>query len=199
MAHAAPPVLLPPEDSVVLAARATVDVPRLPVLITRPLAASADPTRDAAAARLGQAVHRWLEWATRPQQSRNDWPALALAAAQSHGLDTTAAAAIHAAGQAVLESPACARFFDPAQLRWAGNEVALAWQGEVLRVDRLVQLHDGTAPTWWVLDYKLHAAPGEVAAYRAQLAQYVAAVKALVPGESVQGAFITAGGALVLL
>ncbi len=199
MAHAAPPVLLPPEDSVVLAAQATVDVPRLPVLITRPLAASADPTRDAAAARLGQAVHRWLEWATRPQQSRNAWPALALAAAQSHGLDTTAAAAIHATGQAVLESPACARFFDPAQLRWAGNEVALAWQGGVLRVDRLVQLHEGTAPTWWVLDYKLHAAPGEVAAYRAQLAQYVAAVQALVPVESVQGAFITAGGALVLL
>ena len=99
----------------------------------------------------------------------------------------------------MLDSPACARFFNAAQLRWAGNEVALAWQGQVLRVDRLVQMREGEASTWWVLDYKLHAAPAEVAAYRAQLAQYVAAVQALVPGESVQGAFITAGGALVLL
>ncbi len=199
MAHAAPPVLLPPEDDVTLAAPATVDVPQLPVLITRPLAASTEPTRDAAAARLGQAVHRWLEWAARPQQARHDGPALAQAAAQSHGLDAAAAAAILGAGRAVLDSPACARFFNVAQLRWAGNEVALAWQGQVLRVDRLVQLREGEAPTWWVLDYKLHAAPAEVAAYRAQLAQYVAAVQALVPGESVQGAFITAGGALVLL
>jgi len=48
-----------------------------------------------------------------------------------------------------------------------------------------------------VLDYKLHAAPAQVAEHRNQLAGYVAAVRALQPRDRVQGAFITAGGQLV--
>jgi ATP-dependent helicase/nuclease subunit A len=52
---------------------------------------------------------------------------------------------------------------------------------------------------WWVLDYKLNAAPGDLESNRAQLAGYVAAVQALQPLDKVHGAFITAAGRLVPL
>jgi hypothetical protein len=48
-----------------------------------------------------------------------------------------------------------------------------------------------------VLDYKLHAAPAEWPAYRAQLTRYIAAVQALQPDDAVRGAFITGTGAVV--
>ncbi len=50
---------------------------------------------------------------------------------------------------------------------------------------------------WWVLDYKLGSAPQDDAALLAQLAAYRAAVAALVPGEPVRAAFITARGELI--
>jgi ATP-dependent helicase/nuclease subunit A len=187
-----------------LPAQSTVMVPRLPRVqrTSRPASPSAAP-QDASTARLGQALHRWLEWASRAGVSRADWPALARAAAQSFGLALSDAQTLELSGAAVLTSPSCGRFFDPTQLLWAGNEVPLAWQGQVLRIDRLVQLRaaPATAPTtaWWVLDYKLHANPEQLPSHREQLATYVQAVQALVPGDVVQGAFITAGGALKTL
>jgi ATP-dependent helicase/nuclease subunit A len=108
--------------------------------------------------------------------------------------------------QRVLSSPQCARFFGGPALRWAGNEVSLApvdrASDELLRVDRLVLLHDeaaGAAPTWWVLDYKLSSQPAQVVAYQAQMQRYVAAMRALQPHDEVQGAFITGTGDLVVV
>ena len=201
-ALAAPPLLAVAAANVAAsAAPDRVWVPRLPALLPRAHAPVPPPAtaRNGARARLGQALHRWLEWAARPGVAADAWPSLAQAATAAFGLAADEAEEILASGKAVLRSPGCRAFFDAAQLRWAGNEVALAWQGKVLRLDRLVQLEADGQVVWWVLDYKLHAAATEVGAYRAQLAEYVLAVQALVPGERVLGAFISAGGTLALL
>ena len=109
--------------------------PAVPALRPRLLQAAGDP----AAARLGQAVHRVLEWAGRPGAPllRADWPRASAAAAAEFALPAAAAARVLAPVQAVLSSPACARFFGGPQLRWAGTEVPVAAQGQTLRIDRL--------------------------------------------------------------
>ena len=170
-----------------------------PVLELRPRRQAAS---DPASARLGQAVHRVLEWAGRPGAAlpRSEWPRACAAAAAEFGLLSEGAAQVLGPVLAVLTSDACARFFDGPQLRWAGTEVPVAAQGLTLRIDRLVALGPATGPLqWWVLDYKLQHRPAEVDNYREQLQTYVAAVRALQPGGDVRGAFITGGGALIKL
>ena len=183
-------------------AATTASVPVLPALTWQASTEGPDirpAPDDAAAARLGQAVHRVLEWAGRPGHSLAavDLLAASAAAASAFGLPAAAAPRVqHIAGQ-VLASPACARFFAGPALRWAGSEVPVEQGGELLRIDRLVALADGEATTWWVLDYKLQSAPEAVPVYRAQMRRYMAAVQALQPADAVRGAFITGGGALV--
>ena len=100
----------------------------------------------------------------------------------------------------MLNSAACARFFNGQALRWAGNEVPVPSEGRSLRIDRLVALEEELCQTtWWVLDYKLRHDPATVEPYRQQLQAYVAAVQALQPADRVRGAFITGQGELVLL
>jgi len=157
---------------------------------------------DPAAARLGQAVHRVLEWAGRPGATlaSADWPRACAAAAAAFGLDAGAAARVLGPVRAVLGSAACAPFFGGPQLRWAGAEVPVSADGQTLRVDRLVAVQQGDGSVhWWVLDYKLQHRPAEVGAYREQLLSYVAAVQALQPADRVTGAFITGRGELVTL
>jgi ATP-dependent helicase/nuclease subunit A len=97
----------------------------------------------------------------------------------------------------IWRSPASARFFRGKALRWAANEVPVADAGDALRIDRLVQLEEGGATAWWVLDYKLQHAPQALAAYREQLRRYRAAVQRLQPRETVRCAFITGQGDVV--
>jgi ATP-dependent helicase/nuclease subunit A len=150
---------------------------------------------DTAASRLGQAVHRVLEWATAaPVPSDAAWTELARAAA----LEFQAPAAVVASvARTVFASPQCARFFGGPRLRWAGNEVPVTDTGSVLRIDRLVHLEDDDGPAWWVLDYKLRHAPQQLDAYREQLLRYRDAVRRLQPGETVRCAFVTGAGAVV--
>jgi ATP-dependent helicase/nuclease subunit A len=160
--------------------------PRLPL----PLA----PAADDATARLGQAVHRTLEWAAARRAA--DLASLAAAAAAEFGLAD--AAEVQAIAGRILGSPACRRFFDAQGIAWAGAEVPVASSdGQVRRIDRLVRLADGGE--WWVLDYKLAGAPQHDPALRDQLADYRAAVAALSPGEPVRAAFITGRGELIEL
>ena len=171
------------------------DVVALPLHRRESAAAAAPALDDAAAAALGQAVHRTLEWASR--DGAHDLTTLAQAAATAFAV--TDARSVETIAQRVLASPACRRFFDPRSIAWAGSEVAVASaDGQPRRIDRLVLL---TAPErcWWVLDYKLAGAPQDDAALRAQLAAYRTAVAALVPGEAVRAAFITARGELIEL
>lgn len=156
--------------------------------------------RDAAAALLGQALHRVLEWAGNAPGARAPWTPTERAraceaAAAAFGLAATARPRLRQAVDAILDSAECAPFFDRASLRWAGNEVVLAGTGDVLRLDRLVLRDEpGAGPTWWVLDYKLEAAPERDPALCGQLRRYLAAVAAAQPGTAVRAAFITGQG-----
>ena len=93
--------------------------------------------------------------------------------------------------QRVLTSPALARFFDPTQYRRASNEVSYMIEtGEVRRIDRLVEFEN----EMWVLDYKTGNARAADSAlldeYRAQLADYCAAIRRLYARQRVNGALI---------
>lgn len=160
-----------------------VVLPVLPTLTRPPPPPAAGAADDPAAARLGEAVHRALEW--------GGTAAAAESAAQAHGCDAGEVQAIVAR---IMDSPDCARFFGTGgALRWAGNEVPLADAGGPLRIDRLVLLDD----TWWVLDYKLNRRPEQLPAYREQMARYLRALAAVQPGEPVRGGFITGDGRFV--
>ena len=94
----------------------------------------------------------------------------------------------------ILSNPTSARWLDPAQVAWAGNEVVLWHEGHLLRIDRLVALEEDGQRHWWVLDYKLHLAPQTLPAYRAQLTKYMKAIEALEGTPLVRGAFIGGDG-----
>ena len=172
----------------------------LPLRNPAPAASAPEPvpTQDAAAARLGQAVHRVLEWATLAREPQ--LAELAAAAATEFGVNEVAA--IQAIAGRILSSPACAHLFNRQALAWAGNEVPVAGVdghvGRVLRIDRLVRTA-GDAPCWWVLDYKLVGAPQDDPAYLEQLGAYRSAVRAVQAGEQVRAAFINATGELIEL
>jgi ATP-dependent helicase/nuclease subunit A len=190
-----------PPAAVHVAAVPPARVPVLPVPALRgPSAVVAPAEADTTAARLGRAVHRLLEWLTQPGAAGDadaNVQAWAAAAAQAFGLPAPLAGEIARRAGLVVRGPG-ARFFG-AGLRWAGNEVELADAAGALRIDRLVCVDAPAGPQWWVLDYKLALAPGEVAAYRAQLARYRDAVRGLRPGETVRAAFVAGDGGLVEL
>jgi len=80
---------------------------------------------------------------------------------------------------------------------WAGNEVELHHEGELLRLDRLVRRSADGA--WWVLDYKSAAQPEQDEELVGQLRRYRRAVEAAHPGARVRTAFLTGQGRLVTL
>jgi ATP-dependent helicase/nuclease subunit A len=163
-----------------------------------PTAAGTAMLMDSACAQLGRAVHRVLEWQSQPRAAR-DLLAAATAAAAEFGLSADAPARVAALASAVLGSADCAAFFDPTRFAWAGNEVAIGWRGQVLRMDRLVAVREAEAEVWWVLDYKLRHDPQAVPAYVDQLTAYRDAVRAQRPGAQVRAAFITGQGGLIEL
>lgn len=205
-----------------------IDVPVLPPLQQPPAPIGARPeaaerTAGGEAVALGSALHRALEWITRPGApiEPTGHAAACRAAARAFGLDSAQAAVVQRAVRAVLGSSEAARFFDPALLLEAANEVTLVHEGEVLRIDRLVALPAAGATakapaaastpaaataapvrrTWWVLDFKLgddpERSPLFAEPYRRQVARYCAAVRASQPGDEVRAAFITGAGRLV--
>jgi ATP-dependent helicase/nuclease subunit A len=149
---------------------------------------------DSDVSRLGQAVHRVLEWASAPAASSADIEHLAAAAA---GEFTVAAAEVARVAGIIWRSPACQQFFTGRGLLWAGNEVPVADAGELLRIDRLVQVAGAGQPVWWVLDYKLALQPQAQAEYREQMLRYRNAVMALQPGEPVRCALINGLGQVI--
>jgi ATP-dependent helicase/nuclease subunit A len=153
--------------------------------------AAAEETRAAA---LGRAVHRTLEWAAGAAEAAG-LETLSVAAAREFGVDPDEVQ-WHAA--AILAHANTARFFRGPQIRWSGNEVPVSESGEVLRIDRLVQLaEEGGEPVWWVLDYKLRHAPEALEPYRRQLLRYRDAVRAAEAGRTVRCAFIAGDGRVV--
>ena len=153
----------------------------------------AEPTHDAAAAALGRAVHRFLEWAAGGAVAM---PHEALAAAAAREFDAQADAVLRH-GQALLGRPEAARFFGGRSLRWSANEVAVGDDGDLLRIDRLVRLEEASEAAWWVIDYKLGRSPEELEPYRRQLLRYRDAIRRLQPGDTVRCAFIAGDGRVV--
>jgi ATP-dependent helicase/nuclease subunit A len=152
---------------------------------------------DSLDSRIGQAMHRLLEW-TQPVaggvfQSVFTPDSLAsVARAFELTVPQAQAAAVMAAN--ILQGQG-AWAWDTARLLWHGNEVTLTRQGRLLRIDRLVQ----HAPTghWWVLDFKSTARPHDEPELLEQLSIYRESVFQAYPGHTVRAAFLTAQGALI--
>jgi ATP-dependent helicase/nuclease subunit A len=192
------PVVAPwapaPTDMSVTPTGASFAMPVLPVLPPRPPSESAPAASpDTPASRLGQAVHRVLEWAAVGGQTAA-LERLAEAASAEFGAP---ASEVLGVARTILASPQCRRFFAGDGLRWAGNEVPITWEGEALRIDRMVEIEEAGTLTWWVLDYKLNAQPHELLANRAQLLRYREAVRRAEPGAAVRCAFISGRGDLI--
>ncbi len=152
---------------------------------------------DKALAKLGEAMHRVLEWVSGGSHQGADVARLTAASAQMYGLDAKGRERLDRSVQAILGSPDCAPFFDAAQWLWAANEVPVSVVGQDRRIDRLVCLAGAGGPTWWVLDYKLGASPEQNPVYIEQLRAYRTAVQILQPGEPVRAALITGQGRFI--
>jgi len=177
-------------------------LPPAPPRAPQPPAAAAEMGQGPAvvddSAALGEALHRVLEWHSGPRGAAQTLERLLAAAAQMYGLDAKRSERLERCARAILASADCAPFFDPQGLLWAGNEVAVSWRGQDMRLDRLVSRRgDDGRPVWWVLDYKLNPAPQLLAEYLQQLWRYREALRQLQPGEPVRTAFITGQGRLI--
>ena len=161
-------------------------LPPAPVLAP----AAARPASDSAASRTGQAMHRLLEWGALSERHVR-------AITREFRLDAAQAQTALAGAQRILAG-AGAWAWDSAVVSWQGNEVELAFGGQSLRLDRLVQRCDaGHEGHWWVLDYKSNAAPHELPELRQQMQVYRDAVQAVYPAQTVKAAFLTAQGQLL--
>ncbi len=156
-------------------------------------AAAAEP-ESSLESQIGQAMHRLLEWAEPGERASS--AAQVRAVAREFALDAAQADQAAEMARRILTGEA-AWAWDATVIDWQGNEVALGWHGQSLRLDRLVRRAD--TRTWWVLDYKSAALPQRQPELLAQLHTYRAAVQAAYPGEAVRAAFVTAQGAVVEL
>ncbi len=147
---------------------------------------------DSTASRTGQAMHRLLEWGGVAERQVR-------AVVREFKLDAVQTQAAVTGAQRILAGQG-AWAWDAAVLAWQGNEVALAFEGQSLRLDRLVQRRDpGHEGHWWVLDYKSGAAPQDLPELQAQMQTYRTAVQAIHAGQVVKAAFLTARGELIEL
>ncbi|MDP2449402.1 exodeoxyribonuclease V subunit beta [Polaromonas sp.] len=169
-------------------------LPELPQALVLPAPAAIETVadEDTLVARIGKAMHRLLEWG-------GVSPARARAVQREFRLDAAQARDAADMAQRILQGEG-AWAWDAAVVAWQGNEVELVYQGQTLRLDRLVQRRDaGHAGHWWVLDYKSRGAPQEQPALLEQMQTYRAAVQAVYGGQTVKAAFLTAQGRLVAL
>ena len=158
--------------------------------------------------RMGQAMHRLLEWA--PLGARRSSEAQVRQIAHTFALDAQQASQAAAMAERILNGEG-AWAWDATQLDWYGNEVVLTVGGSTRRIDRLVRRkplrtegrghgegegrgRDGGE--WWVLDYKSAAHALDQAALVEQLTCYREAVQSVYPGQTVKAAFLSANGTL---
>lgn len=94
----------------------------------------------------------------------------------------------------ILDAPHLQPWLDPSQALWAGNEVPISHEGQVLRLDRLVCRATPQGREWWVIDHKSNVQPEAWPAYRQQVLRYMQAVSRLQVGEPVRGGLIGGDG-----
>ena len=154
-------------------------------------APGAPADEDPANARIGKAMHRLLEWGG-PSSVEHVG-----AVAREFRLSPAQARAASALAQRILKGDGAWAWRQDA-IAWQGNEVDLVYQGQALRLDRLVQRKDaGHEGQWWVLDYKSAWMPEQQPAYQTQMQAYRAAVQLIYPGATVKAAFLTGLGTVV--
>lgn len=177
---------------------AAIVLPVLPAYVAPAAGPGAVPA-STPLSRQGEAMHQLLEQAG-GHGAAVGWDAQRLARlARDFDITPDAAARAAALAGAILQGEG-AWAWDEACVEQAMNEVPLTWQGQGLRLDRLVclrQPRDGAR--WWVLDYKSAAQPESQQSLVAQMQRYREALDALLPGEPVRAAFLTGDGRLVAL
>ena len=146
---------------------------------------------DGIFARIGKAMHRLLEWGG--QTSGEHLSAVArefcISPAQAVQAGQLARCILH--GQAAWA-------WQLEAIAWAGNEVGVVYQGQPLRLDRLVLRRDaGHHGEWWVLDYKTAHAPELQLVLLEKMRTYRAAVRLAYPGTTVRAAFLTGQGTII--
>ncbi|MDB5939366.1 MAG: helicase/exodeoxyribonuclease subunit [Polaromonas sp.] len=171
----------------------------LPELAVLPETLSPRPPPDAvededpAHARIGKAMHRLLEWGG-PSSAEHVG-----AVAREFRLSPAQAAKACALAQCIIRGDGAWAWHDD-RLAWQGNEVDLVFQGQALRLDRLVQRRDaGHEGQWWVLDYKSAPEPELQPELIVKMRIYRAAVQRIYPGAPVKAAFLTGLGTVVEL
>ena len=143
-------------------------------------------------AAIGLAMHRLLEWGAVSDNNTR-------AVTQEFELTPEQGELAAEFAKRILQGQG-AWAWDPAAVGWQGNEVELMFQGEPLRLDRLVQRKDAAhKDEWWVLDYKMASAPEDQPELLEQLQHYRDAVVALYPEAVVRAAFLTGLGTQVEL
>ena len=150
---------------------------------------AAPPDDNTPQSRIGKAMHRLLEWGDASDAN-------AAAAAREFGLDPDQGAQAGQQAQRILRGQG-AWVWDDRVVGWQGNEVELMYQGELYRLDRLVQRRD--TGHWWVLDFKSTGTPHQRPELVAQMQTYRSAVQAIYAGDTVHAAFLTAQGELIAL
>ena len=151
------------------------------------------PSHDPQAAAFGQALHRLLEW-SRPGRP---FDAAQIASVRRTFKLAAAQAAAAAAMAARIRAGDASWIWDADAIDWQGDELAMAYGGQTVRLDRLVR-HRATG-IWWVIDYKAGFAAHRERANFHQLQLYREAVAAALPGQSVRAAFLTGDARLVAL
>ena len=181
----------------VLAGVDTVSLLELPAFVSttssvKPTAAAVSASASASAvdslsARIGNAMHRLLEFndLSGPAASR---------VAREFGLNAGQAAQAQAMASRIRHGEA-AWAWDESAVQWQGNEVELTHRGEAFRLDRLVQRRG--SGDWWVLDYKSSTSPQHQTELVAKMKTYKTALEAIYPGQTIQAAFLTADGRVV--
>jgi ATP-dependent helicase/nuclease subunit A len=152
---------------------------------------------DTTDSRLGQAMHRLLEWVSPAPGGVGTapWTAAQLGRAQiEFALDSAQINTAAAMALGILRGEG-AWAWDATQLRWWGNEVPMVQRGRTIRLDRLVQ--QGASGEWWILDYKSASRPQDQPELLAQLGSYRNAVRQATPGQIVRAAFLTPQGTLI--
>ncbi|MBK8073773.1 MAG: UvrD-helicase domain-containing protein [Ramlibacter sp.] len=147
---------------------------------------------DSPEARLGQAMHRLLEWWVPGGAGWSAGQRLSIQrefALQPAQMDEAVAMA-----QRILGGQG-AWAWDTAATDWQGNEVEIHHNGQALRIDRLVRRRD--TGEWWVLDHKSARRPELQPGLQQQMAAYRAAVQAAYPQAVVRAAWLTADGQMV--
>jgi ATP-dependent helicase/nuclease subunit A len=183
--------------SLALAPQATADAPA----VAEPRLNSPLPTGARRSAPAGRGLTYGVSFHALMERLTAGAPADRSGAQAGLGLAEREFAPMWDQAQRVLTAPGLARFFDPKQHRRAVNEVSYVGEdGNVRRIDRLVELDDAV----WVLDYKTGDStaidPALMGEYRAQLAEYRNAMRlAYGAKRRVNAAIIFADGNMISL